>query len=358
MKRRGFTLVELLAVIIILAIIALVATPIIMNLIENSKKGAASRSAENYIKKIEADIERIVPLTEDEEGKKSASITIDGKEYTDKEEGAIALKEFVEKNRNELFFNNREVKIGEYRGFKISAIANELKSLDTSRSIQICLSGNARHYCDFKLDAEINPIGNITRLNNALSNISEKELPKAKEKLENIESNYIKVQSQVDIPFEHEKELSEKEERLAVVDRELMSGKIVLDKQCVLYQKISEIMPQLIECDDVYEKYDMGDDSGYEPLILEKHDDICILMHSYVQNGDLMYDPAISFSVDREKQTIELISYELSGLSLYQDFTVEGSKDDRDACADFMIDWLDNIDAQGYLDRENSVEIA
>ena len=324
-----------------------------------AKYPSQKSAAENQIQKIKSDIQRIVPLTEDEEGKKYAPIVIDGKEYTDKEEGANALKEFIEKNRNELFFNNREVKIGEYRGFKISAIASELQTLDTSRAIQICLSGNVKHYCDFKLNTDINPMGNITRLNNALSNISEKELPRATENLNNIENNYIKVQTQIDIPFEHEKELSEKEERLVIVEKELFSNKKISDKlENVLYQRICEIMPQLIECDDVYEKYDMGDDSGYEPLILEKHDNVCTLMHAYVQNGDLMYDPAISFSVDREKQTIELISYELSGLSLYQDFTVEGSEDDRDACAEFMVDWLDNIDAQGYLERENSVEIA
>lgn len=317
-----------------------------------AKYPSQKSAAENQIQKIKSDIQRIVPLTEDEEGKKYAPIVIDGKEYTDKEEGANALKEFIEKNRNELFFNNREVKIGEYRGFKISAIASELQTLDTSRAIQICLSGNVKHYCDFKLNTDINPMGNITRLNNALSNISEKELPRATENLDNIENNYIKVQTQIDIPFEHEKELSEKEERLVIVEKELFSNKKISDKlENVLYQRICEMMPQLIECDDVYEKYDMGDDSGYEPLILEKHDNVCTLMHSYIQNGDLMYDPAISFSVDREKQTIELISYELSGLSLYQDFTLEGSKDDRDACADFMIDWLDNIDAQGYLEK-------
>ena len=53
MKRKDFTLKELLAVIVVLAIIALIATPIVMNTIKNAKKGAAERTADNYIKQVE-----------------------------------------------------------------------------------------------------------------------------------------------------------------------------------------------------------------------------------------------------------------------------------------------------------------
>ena len=53
MKKRGFTLIELLAVIVVLAIIALIATPIVMNTIKKSQKGAAERSADNYIDAVE-----------------------------------------------------------------------------------------------------------------------------------------------------------------------------------------------------------------------------------------------------------------------------------------------------------------
>ena len=53
MKKRGFTLIELLAVIVVLAIIALIATPIVMNTIKRSQKGAAERSADNYIDAVE-----------------------------------------------------------------------------------------------------------------------------------------------------------------------------------------------------------------------------------------------------------------------------------------------------------------
>ena len=52
-NKYGFTLIELLAVIVVLAIIALIATPIVMNTIKKSQKGAAERSADNYIKQVE-----------------------------------------------------------------------------------------------------------------------------------------------------------------------------------------------------------------------------------------------------------------------------------------------------------------
>ncbi len=51
--KRGFTLVELLAVITILAIIALIATPIVLDIIEDSKKQSYIISAENYVRAVE-----------------------------------------------------------------------------------------------------------------------------------------------------------------------------------------------------------------------------------------------------------------------------------------------------------------
>lgn len=52
-KHKGFTLIELLAIIVILAIIAVITVPIILNIIDNSKKGATIDSAYGYIKAVE-----------------------------------------------------------------------------------------------------------------------------------------------------------------------------------------------------------------------------------------------------------------------------------------------------------------
>ena len=47
-NKKGFTLIELLAIIVILAIIAVITVPIILNIIENSKKGAIQNSAYGF----------------------------------------------------------------------------------------------------------------------------------------------------------------------------------------------------------------------------------------------------------------------------------------------------------------------
>lgn len=54
MDKKGFTLVELLAVIVILAIIALIATPIVINVIKKAQEGADARSVEGYVKAYES----------------------------------------------------------------------------------------------------------------------------------------------------------------------------------------------------------------------------------------------------------------------------------------------------------------
>lgn len=46
--KKGFTLIELLAIIVILAIIAVITVPVILNIIDNSKVGAAKDSAYGY----------------------------------------------------------------------------------------------------------------------------------------------------------------------------------------------------------------------------------------------------------------------------------------------------------------------
>lgn len=54
--KNGFTLVELLAVLIILAVISLISVPVITDVIDNSKKNSIRASVEHYIDAINAEI--------------------------------------------------------------------------------------------------------------------------------------------------------------------------------------------------------------------------------------------------------------------------------------------------------------
>ena len=58
MKNKGFTLIELLAVFVILAIIALIAVPIVMNIVENSIVESRERSVELYASAIKNAVAR------------------------------------------------------------------------------------------------------------------------------------------------------------------------------------------------------------------------------------------------------------------------------------------------------------
>lgn len=48
MKKKGFTLIELIAVLVIMAIIALIVTPLVMNIIKKAQNSANERSIDAY----------------------------------------------------------------------------------------------------------------------------------------------------------------------------------------------------------------------------------------------------------------------------------------------------------------------
>ena len=56
---KGFTLIELLATIIVISIISLISTPVVVNVIDNSRKEAFKNSAYNMIKSAQLNFQKI-----------------------------------------------------------------------------------------------------------------------------------------------------------------------------------------------------------------------------------------------------------------------------------------------------------
>ncbi len=86
-KKNGFTLIELLAIIVILAIIAVITVPIILNIIETAREGAAKNSVTGYGKAVElafteyqyqSELDGTTPSKKD--GDKTIKLTVDGSE--------------------------------------------------------------------------------------------------------------------------------------------------------------------------------------------------------------------------------------------------------------------------------------
>ncbi len=86
------------------------------------------------------------------------------------------------------------------------------------------------------------------------------------------------------------------------------------------------------------------------------------MAHTYTQNGDLMYDPLVYFKVDYANEKVLPVSFENSGMGVYQEFDIDAEPTAESVhmandVLDFVDTWLDNIDEQGYLDSKPQEKI-
>ena len=123
-KNKGFTLVELLAVIVILALIALIATPIILNVINDAKKQAAKDSAYGYMDAVEKYI-----VSSELEDKSIQDGTYRVEELNKK----ISVKGSTPDNGN-IEIKNR-IRINTYDILELAYLANETKSIEEKNKL-------------------------------------------------------------------------------------------------------------------------------------------------------------------------------------------------------------------------------
>ena len=92
-EKKGFTLVELLAVIIILGILALITTPLVLNTIESTRLGAAKTGATNYVTILEDELVKQQVLHPEEEiGSGKYEVLKDGKYKVGEEVKTLQVK--------------------------------------------------------------------------------------------------------------------------------------------------------------------------------------------------------------------------------------------------------------------------
>jgi len=127
------------------------------------------------------------------------------------------------------------------------------------------------------------------------------------------------------------------------------------------YQKLADLFPQVANGEYYYQRMEAGD--AMMPLSLEWIDtDRLSIMHTYTQNGDLMYDPMMVFEIDREAKTATAVEFEQSNPPLYQRINEDGTGHSIDGNGRervinslqgqldrFTSKWLENIGNQGYV---------
>ena len=134
-----------------------------------------------------------------------------------------------------------------------------------------------------------------------------------------------------------------------------------------LYRRFAELFPRMFSGEIRYLRLESD---GFEPLSIEwiGRDRISI-MHTYTLNGDLCYDPMMTFEINKEAKTLTAVEFQQSIPPVYQriedgvGLSVDGNgrqssiPDLQRKLNDFAIQWFENISEQGYMPVRGAAEI-
>lgn len=275
-----------------------------------------------------------------------------------KKAGAEALKSALNDPKNSSEAVSHEVRIGEYRGFKLSMLFDDL-----TKAWKGCLEGNKPHYFDFNIYTDI---GNITRMDNCIKHIEE-EIKKSSDKLDTLNGELEQMKVDVEKPFAKETELRDAVAELDDVHMQLTQFTLTDDTMHKeIFERFVDTFTDIMTGDKTYQKLLS---EGFEPLSVEMNGDIFTLAHTYVQNGDLMWDPRIDFKIDYENKKATPISFENSGVGTYEEFDTENPTPESvkriNDILDYTDNWLDNIEEEHYkpvgidpIDMEKGIGVA
>ena len=297
--------------------------------------------SELVIKHYTADLQTAnsAPKAIDEEGKVSYPLKMGDKVYPTRKEAGEAFKEAVCKNLG-MMMSGKEIQLGEYRGLQLSVMYNDFRKMP-----QACLKGEKAHYCDINIETTA---GNIIRLDNVINNI-QKSIDDLSAKVEIKKNELEQMKIDVEKPFEKEQELAAAEAELEDVHIKLTQFELTDDSaQKDMFERLVDTFPEVLTGEKSYVKYEAD---CFMPLHVEMNSDILTIAQTYVQNGDLMYDPRIDFKVDYENKKVIPKSFENSGMGVYEQYDISDGKPETmkqiNDILTFADDWMDRIEEQG-----------
>ena len=282
-------------------------------------------------------------------------ITVCGKEFTDNEQAGKAIRAFIKDHVADVL--DHPIPFGEYKGLTLMTVPTS-SGMAESYNINLCLKGELPHYStsltppnpykmfegeDIFKDSH-SAVGFITRIENAIASIP-KSIENSRNELETLNTSKTNVEKQLEKPFEYQKELDDKQFRLAEVEVALEGSDVTSSYKFTLFTSITDLCPELIKNDDFCMHY-LDNSDSFMPLTIERHGDVVYMSHTSEQNGDLMSDPLVVMKIDTSTQSMEPLSITHDYLGYYQE-----TKDTeaQQEVADFMENWFDNIENQGFV---------
>ena len=277
-------------------------------------------------------------------------MVIDGRLHTER---AKAAEHFMVCARRLGGNPDASLDIGCYAGFGIRLVR---KFRD---DVEIHLCGRGIYKTGYG-DSEL---GNITRIVNLAERLGT-ELETTRGELVNLKQQLTAAKEECGKPFPEEERLLELQKKKVQLDLalEFKEGgeEIVGDGEKIaeqsgeqntlttgqrLYQKLSQFAAPILDREVYYMKLRS---EGFDDLVLESIGEECYsIAHYYEQNGDLMRDPEVTFTIDRERQSIHPTSYLQDNMGIY--YETAGVAPEKVADLEvFLSQWFTNIPQQGF----------
>lgn len=232
--------------------------------------------------------------------------------------------------------------IGTYAGFSL------LLKRGIFQGVLLCLKGEGM----YQVDAGESALGNITRVENLARKLGE-YLEQERKGLEEVKEQMEAAKKEVGKPFSEEEKLAELlKEQVSLnlaLEFEQEEKPVATSYSGSIYRKLSKLAPGLFDGTYFYLKFKKD---HFDDLIMEKiGEKEYRIAHYYVQNGDLMRDPQITFRVKEDQREVCILSYAQDNLGIYQE-TADRSKEETEELLAFFDQWLISIREQGFVLHE------
>ena len=244
--------------------------------------------------------------------------------------------------------------------------------------MKIRLCGKGSYSTDYG-DSEL---GNITRIEHLADRIVSDD-KYDREELANLQQQLAAAKEQCGKPFPDEERLLELQKKKVQLDLALEfkeDGEDVMAAEEAgegsgqgdrkepptleqrIYRKLHLFAAPVLDGEAYYMKLQA---KGYEDLVVEAiGGEEYSIAYYYDQNGDSMRDPEITFTIDRESQSVHPTSFLQDGIGVYYETADAAPAMLRDLKG-FMVQWFTNIKNQGFepvtikryeQEEENSME--